>query len=96
MPVESDEDRLAMLNDFGVEAEVAGETIIGVLDNQYEDANGMAVHVPVFTVRMIDISTVSRGDSIYINDPFSAVKQYTIAEIQDDGQGIGHVILQKV
>jgi hypothetical protein len=96
MPVESDNDRLAILNDFGIEAEINGRTIIGILDNQYEDANGMAVHVPVFTVRMIDMSNVSRGDSIHIDDPYSSVRNYTVAEIQDDGQGIGHVILQKV
>jgi len=90
MPVENDNDRLAILDDFGVEAEIGGKVIIGILDNQYEDANGMSVQTPVFTVRMIDINNVSRGDKIYIEKT-----PYTIAEIQDDGQGIGHVILQK-
>lgn len=90
MPVESDSDRLALLNDFGVSAEIGGKTIIGILDNQYEDANGMAVQVPVFTVRMIDINSVSRGDKIHIEKV-----DYTVEEIQDDGQGIGHVILQR-
>ena len=90
MPVESDNDRLAILEDFGVDAEIGGKTIIGILDNQYEDANGMSVQVPVFTVRMIDIDNVSRGDKIHIEKT-----NYTIAEVQDDGQGIGHVILQK-
>jgi len=90
MPVETDDDRLAILADFGVEAEISGKTIVGVFDNQYEDANGMAVQVPVFTVRMIDINDVSRGDKIYIEKT-----NYTVAEIQDDGQGIAHVILQK-
>ena len=90
MPVESDNDRLAILNDFGVNAEINGRTIIGILDNQYEDANGMSVQTPVFTVRMLDINDVSRGDKIYIEKT-----NYTIAEVQDDGQGIGHVILQK-
>jgi len=90
MPVESDNDRLALLSDFGVDAEIGGKTIIGILDNQYEDANGMSVQVPVFTVRMIDINNVSRTDKIYIENT-----NYTVAEIQDDGQGIAHIILQK-
>ena len=90
MPVEDDDDRLAILEDFGVEAEINGKVIVGVFDNQYEDANGMAVQVPVFTVRMIDINNVSRTDRIYIEKT-----NYTVAEIQDDGQGIAHVILQK-
>lgn len=90
MPVESDNDRLAILNDFGIEAKIGGKSIIGILDNQYEDANGMAVQVPVFTVRMIDIANVSRRDVIYIENV-----KYTVEEIQDDGQGIAHVILQK-
>lgn len=45
----------------------------------------------MFTVRMIDIDNVSRTDAIHIQNV-----KYTIEEIQDDGQGIGHVILQKV
>ena len=90
MPVESDNDRLALLDDFGVNAEIKGKVIVGIFDNQYEDANGMAVQVPVFTVRMIDIDDVSRGDKIHIEKT-----NYTVAEIQDDGQGIAHVILQK-
>ena len=90
MPVESDSDRLAMLNDFGGTAEINGRSIIGILDNQYEDANGMAVNVPVFTVRMIDINGVSRTNKIHIQNV-----NYTVEEIQDDGQGIGHVILQE-
>lgn len=91
MPVESDDDRLDILSDFGVNAEVRGKTIVGILDNQYEDSNGIAVQVPVFTVRMIDINGVLRKDGIHIEKV-----DYTVEEIQDDGQGIGHIILQKV
>lgn len=91
MAVESDDDRLAVLSDFGVNAEVGGRTIVGILDNQYEDSNGIAVQVPVFTVRMIDIDGVSRRDKIHIEKV-----DYTIEEVQDDGQGIGHIILQKI
>ena len=90
MPVESSDDRLALLADFGVDAEIGGRVIVGILDNQFEDANGMMVQVPVLTVRTADIEQYDRGENIYIEDT-----QYTIAEHHVDGLGLTNVILQK-
>ena len=88
--VESDDDRLAMLEDFGIDVEIAGREIVGILDNEFEDALGTMVTVPVLTVRTSDIENDNRGDTMYIDNT-----AYTIAEKQDDGQGITHVILQR-
>lgn len=90
MSVESDDDRLAVLDDFGVEVVVNGKTFIAILDNEWEDSNGMSVQVPVLTARTIDFENEDRGDTVSIGNT-----DYTIAEQRPDGQGITYVILQK-
>lgn len=91
MPVESDDDRLALLADFGVEVEISGKTVIAIFDNGFEDGNGQWITVPVLTAREIDFTDNDKGDSLSI-----ANVKYTIAEEpQPDGQGIVNVLLQK-
>lgn len=90
MPVESENDRLALLSDFGVDVEIGGETITGILDNEWQDMNGIAVTVPVLTVRTSDVTNYLRGQALTI-----AGIAYTIQEKMTDGQGIVHIILQE-
>ena len=90
MAVESEDDRMALLEDFGIIVEIAGKEITAVMDNGFEDALGTWVTVPVLTVRTSDVTDASRGDSLTIDNI-----AYTVAEIQPDGQGISNLVLQR-
>lgn len=89
MAVESDEDRLALLSDFGFEVEIGGKSVMAIFDNEWQDGNGIAVTVPVLTVRTIDVEDFPRGQTIYIEN-----KKYSLAEPMPDGQGMTHIVLQ--
>lgn len=91
MTVESDDDRLALLADFGVDVEIGGKVITGILDNLWEDANGVSVNVPVLTVRTKDITDFSRGQVTIVNNV-----RYTSEEYRNDGLGITNIILQEI
>lgn len=92
MPVESDDDRLALLADFGVEVTIGARTVVAIFDNGFEDGNGQWITVPVLTAREIDFEDNDKGDLLSI-----AGVDYTIAEEpQTDGQGMANILLQKV
>ena len=92
MAVEDDDDRFAMLEDFGVEAEVGGKIIIVIFDDEWIDANGISSQVPVATARKSDVDGFVKGEKIYLNKT-----NYTFAESpHDDGQGKVVIILQNV
>jgi len=91
MSVENDDDRLAILDDFGVEIEIEGKVVIAIFDNGYEDALGQWSTVPNLTARTIDFEDYDKGQSLYVGNT-----AYTIAEEpHSDGQGISIIILQK-
>lgn len=92
MAVESDADRAAVLDDFGVTVIIGGTTTITcIFDNGFSDELGNWVTTPILTARTIDISSYARGQALAIDGV-----AYTIADSQPDGQGITTVILQKV
>lgn len=88
---ESDDDRLSMLEDFGVTAEVNGRTFVVILDNQHDNDFGISTTVPVAIARTSDVKDISRNTKIYVDNT-----QYTVAEIQPDGQGMTYMPLQEV
>ena len=90
MNFETDNDRMAFLADFGSDILINGNTVVGIFDNTYEDTLGVSVTTPLITVRDIDIPDLERGNPVIVNSI-----SYTVAEIQPDGLGISHVILQK-
>ena len=90
MAVEDDSDRLALLDDFGLDVHIKGRVVTGILDNEFSEVGGVASTVPVLWVRSIDIENDSRGDALTIG-----TTDYTIAEMQPDGQGITIVVLQE-
>ena len=95
MPVESEKDRLELLSDFGVKADLGGRSITGILDDEWIEVGGIESQVPIFTARRSDTNSASRGDTIHINTEFDGTVKYTVAEIRDDGQGMVNIILQK-
>ena len=91
MSVESDNDRLAMLSDFGVDAEIGGKVITVIFDDEWIDANGVSSQAPVATARKSDVDGFVKDEKIYLNKT-----NYTFAESpHDDGQGMVHIVLQK-
>ncbi|MGA0081655.1 MAG: head-tail joining protein [Sedimenticolaceae bacterium] len=100
MPVESADDRAAMLADFGeaVTYTVQGgsaATITGIFDNQYVEVDaggevGFAVQQPRLTVRTADVPNCTEGDTFVVGGV-----TYLSRIVQDDGTGITLVALEK-
>jgi hypothetical protein len=93
--INTESDRIAMLFDFGVKGVFGGNTITGILDNEYEGVE-VGAEVPFamstikFTCQTSDIPGVSFGDQITIEGV-----QYSIVLIMPDGQGITELQLEK-
>lgn len=99
MAVETDNDRLAMLNDFGVTAVHTSNgndtDVVGIFDKDYEavDVGGsvpFAMEQPRFYYRTSDLPSVSDTDIIQIEG-----STYYVRVIMPDGQGITELQLEK-
>jgi hypothetical protein len=100
MAVESAEDRLAMLTDFGQSITYTRQggsaaTITGIFDNDYAevDAGGMvgfAMQQPRLMVRTSDVASATEGDAFVVSGV-----SYLIRVIQDDGTGMTFIVLEK-
>ena len=100
MPVETAEDRAALLADFGEDvkfnpASGSRKTVTGVFDNIYEEVEaggtvGVSMQQPRLFVRTADIAGATEGDAITIND-----LDYTIRVVMSDGQGMTELALEK-
>lgn len=98
--VESADDRLFMLQDFGVDASfrasgTGSKTIKVIYDNAYEavDAGGtveFALQQPRITCRSSDVDGVAEGDSLTIGSD-----SFLIRVIMPDGTGITEMMLEK-
>jgi hypothetical protein len=91
MSFESDEDRLALLADFGVDIIIGGQTVTGIFDDLYTDEFGVSGSDPTITVRTIDVASVGSGDAVSIGGV-----DYTARTPEPDGLGITHIPLRKV
>ena len=99
MAVETADDRLIMLADFGVVATytpVGGtaSSITVIFDNQYEavDAGGgvaFAMQQPRVTCRSADVSGVSEGATMVIDSV-----TYIVRVVMPDGTGITELMLE--
>jgi len=100
MPVETPDDRLFMLQDFGVEARYkasgsGARTLLGIYDNAYEavDAGGtveFALQQPRFTCRTADVDDVAEGDTLTIDG-----QGYVVRVVMPDGTGVTELMLEK-
>lgn len=99
MPVESADDRAAMLADFGESISYTHNrvttTITGIFDNQYVEVDaggevGFAVQQPRLTVRTADVPDCVEGDTFVVNSV-----TYLSRIVQDDGTGITLIALEK-
>lgn len=95
MTVETDDDRLLMMEDWGVTAVVTGGgSIQGIFDDKYSgiDMNGMAIEAdaPIFVCRSsdIDAASVTHGTALTINGT-----TYTVRTPKPDGTGVTALVL---
>lgn len=94
MPVETVDDRLLMLSDFGVTCTLTKQvggiaTFTAIFDNEHllEDAGGgvsFSVLQPRLTCRSSDVTGVDYGDTVSIPDEGN----YVVRVIMPDGTGI--------
>ena len=100
MTVETAQDRLFMLQDFGVDAifdspDSSHKTVRGVFDNDYESVNAggsmdFAITRPRFFCRSSDVLDVEDGDSLEIDSV-----TYKIVVVMPDGTGMTEMMLEK-
>lgn len=99
MAVETTDDRLIMLADFGVSATFtpvggSASTITVIFDNNYEavDAGGgvaFAMQQPRVTCRSSDVTGVSEGATMVIDSA-----NYIVRVVMPDGTGITELMLE--
>lgn len=100
MAVETADDRLIMLADFGeavLYTPVGGTqvSITAIFDNGYEavDAGGgvsFALQQPRLTCRTLDVSSAAEGDAVSVGGV-----SYKVSIVMADGTGITELMLEK-
>jgi len=100
MPVETANDRIAFLADFGVVATynpVSGEssTVKVIFDTDFQEADAggsitFAIEIPRAIGKTADFASAIEGDSLVISGT-----TYTILVVMPDGQGMTELRLEK-
>jgi len=85
MTVEDDDDRAALLADFGVSATwSAGGSVVGIFDAAYVDPLGLFEGSgPMFTAAVIDLDGIAQEQTFTIDGTV-----YTVVEVRPDGTGM--------
>lgn len=99
MPIESNSDRQAYMDVFGVEVTLNPDTtktkIQAIFDNAHIEIEGnlsvLSTSTPMLTVRTIDVSGVLQGHELLVENT-----RYRVRDIQPDGTGITQIELHKV
>lgn len=99
MPVETADDRLILLNDFGFDVTYThngqSSVIKGILDNEFEEVElggsvPFAVQRPRLHCRTSDVSDAVNGDTMQIEGI-----TYYIRVVMPDGTGMTEIQLEK-
>lgn len=88
MAVETEQDRLDILSDFGIIAEVAGVEVLGILDREFKDIGGIESYYPIFECRRSDAPTVAHGDTVKADG-----KDFHVVSVENDREGMQQLIL---
>ncbi len=88
MTVESIQDRLDLLTDFGSDATIGVDTVKGILDREFRIVGGIESEYPVFECRSSDISGAGHGTNITIE-----AVTYQVVGVEDDGTGMTTLVL---
>lgn len=91
MAIESAADRLALLDDWGVDATYGAHTIAVIYDEEYVELMGISGDSPVVLGRTSDFETaeVAEGGTLAVNGA-----SFTVRVIQNDGTGMTKLILE--
>lgn len=86
-----DDDLSIFLQDFGIDARVAGKVVRGIFNNAYtESLDGrIAGLLPQFTCRSVDVSAVIDGTSVVVGK-----NTYLVRGIESDGTGVSLLRLE--
>lgn len=90
MPLETDADRLAMLQALGELITVGVAQVWAIVDNEYVEALGVAGTQPVATCRSTDVTAVTRATSVVRGGV-----TYRVANIESDGTGMTALRLER-
>lgn len=92
MTIESPEDRLAMLKDFGVEATIDNYIVTGIFDSDaylIEDGReSFTTDTLTFLMRTSEIGDIKVGTDITVDG-----QTYTVRDIQSDSTGMTELML---
>lgn len=92
--VETNSDRLLMLNDFGVDVQFGGHTFKGIFDSPHNpiDIGGevaFSIQESSVFMRTSDTSGIVQGSSILVDS-----RRYVVTDIQPDGTGMTNLVLE--
>lgn len=94
MGVESDADRLNLLNDFGETVEYNGNYLKGIFENPHQEIGigemDFSMQEANVVMRSIDASYIAQDDTVTINKV-----EYLITDLQPDGTGFTTLMLEK-
>jgi len=86
--VESESDRLSMLQDFGVTARIGSSQVTGILDRQFLPVDvlghGVESSQPMFLCRTADLPAITRGTTTLT----ATGEDFVVVEVQPDGDGL--------
>lgn len=87
------EDFSTFFAEFGRDATLGGEAVLGVFDNAYALGNvgvvGMAGSQPMFTLPTASVPADPVGQSLVIG-----ADEYLVVEHQPDGTGVSRLVLE--
>lgn len=95
MTIESDADRLGMLEDFGIAAVINGTiNVTGIFDDKFKmvDELGQEIEsaLPQLLCRSTDVAAVTDGMTCVVNGT-----NYVVRTVEPDGTGFARLILHK-
>lgn len=94
MTVETEADRLLMLNDFGSDVSVSGSTYKGIFENPHQEVGigevDFSLQEATLVMRASDASGISQDDKLTIGSA-----EYAVTDIQPDGTGFTTLMLEK-
>ena len=91
MAFTEDHSEFLVEDDFAVPASVGGSSVSVVFDHGYVEVAGVQGEFPVVLGDDDDLSSVSVGDALIVNNTF-----YTVRVLQPDGTGMRTLVLEEV
>jgi len=94
MAVETSQDRLTYLNDFGEDVIFGANTITAIFDNPHSDISAggevpFSMQECFIMARSSDVSSLGQGSSVEIRGD-----DYVVRDVQPDGTGITTIFLE--